>query len=186
MAAGSSKQPTWKLRPNNFKAIALEHEAALEAAARKEAEEKAFWEACPASECGPWPEEGGGGVDPHYRFMLTAGQTKALQYALTLGGTAAGQLLGKWLGPVGSAIGTAISDFSGAALEGLNYCLKAYYNAGSPSTYRCGIALEWLEAPAPPYILPVSAEFEDCFYDPKKKSKYDCYTSYSIGWKNLF
>jgi DNA-binding beta-propeller fold protein YncE len=54
---------------DQFKAIAIEHEAALEAAARQEAEERALLEACPASECGPFPEEGGAGevgaeVDP--------------------------------------------------------------------------------------------------------------------------
>jgi YD repeat-containing protein len=169
---------------DQFKAIAIEHEAALEAAARREAEEKAELEACPASECGPWPEEGGG-VDPEYHLMLTPGQTKLLQHALTVGGAAAGQLLGKWLGPVGGAAGAALSDLAGAGVEGLNYCLTAYYNAGSPNTYRCGVMLEWLEVPSPPYIFPLSAEFEDCFYDTKKKSKYDCYTSYTIAWTNL-
>lgn len=42
-----------------MKAIAVEHEAALEAAARQEAEERARLEECPPTACGPWPDEGG-------------------------------------------------------------------------------------------------------------------------------
>jgi len=61
----------WEAAAEQLKAIAVEHEAALEAAARKEAEERAFWEACPASAChvdgpgegnlegSPEPSEGG-------------------------------------------------------------------------------------------------------------------------------
>jgi hypothetical protein len=73
---------------DQFKAIAVEHEAALEAAARKEAEEKAQREACPASECGPWPgggnfpEPGEGGaeeVDPE--GILTGKQALKLKGA---------------------------------------------------------------------------------------------------------
>jgi hypothetical protein len=44
-----------------LKGMAVEHEAALEEAARLQAEEEARLHACPASECGPWPEEGGAG-----------------------------------------------------------------------------------------------------------------------------
>jgi YD repeat-containing protein len=52
---------------DQFKAIAVEHEAAQEAAARREAEEKArldeLFNACPATACGPFPEEGGAEVE---------------------------------------------------------------------------------------------------------------------------
>jgi YD repeat-containing protein len=80
---------------DQLKAIAIEHEAAREAAARKEAEEKAFWEACPASECHvDGPGEGncevncvtGGGEaepeDPYEWAMLTEDQ--GLAYAADL------------------------------------------------------------------------------------------------------
>ncbi len=69
---------------DQFKAIALEHEAALEAAARLEAEEKAYT-GCRDYEhggakvpCGPSPTEGGAEPeDPHEWAMLAPYQTRA-------------------------------------------------------------------------------------------------------------
>jgi hypothetical protein len=145
--------------------------------------EKEFWEHPPWD---PPPQNEGAPVDPHIRWMLGAGSTKALMYALTVGGPLAAQLLSKWFGPDGGAVAAIISAISGDAVEGLNLCLTAWYDSGKPSGYRCGIRAEWWDLPGPPYIFPISMEFEDCFYDAKKRSKYDCWTTYTISWENLF
>jgi len=44
---------------NIMKGIAVQQEAAQQAAEAREAQERAALNACPASECGPWPEEEG-------------------------------------------------------------------------------------------------------------------------------
>jgi YD repeat-containing protein len=63
-----------------IRAIALEHEAALEAAARREAEEHAE-PPCPASACGPFPEEAPppteGGAEVHISVLEGEGATTA-------------------------------------------------------------------------------------------------------------
>jgi DNA-binding beta-propeller fold protein YncE len=185
--------PGWATAVSNGESAATlaEYAAKLEAARRK-AEQEALETAeriHGEEEAWPSPTEGGAegeAVDPQVRYMLSAWGTKLLVHALTVGGAAASQLLGKWFGPEAGVAGQLISTFAGEAVTGLNECLTAYYNSGQPTGYRCAVRLEWWDLPGPPYILPISAEFEDCFYDAKKKSRYDCYDAYSISWENLF
>ncbi len=133
-----------------FKAIALEQEAAYEVAARREAEENAFWEECPASECHvDGPGEGNCEVncveeveDPS--VLLTVTESFAVAAVLREGKNIAEALSHLKIPALAAQLINALASLAEPALSGLALGLETCYGALKGSTPGAGKCKLWL------------------------------------------
>lgn len=158
---------------DQFKAIAAEHEAALEAAARLEAEEKAYT-GCRDYEhggakvpCGTWPGAGGAEEfeieDPTGHHLYSASETLALAAELRSDATN-GDLIATvltllpYVGPAFASVG-AYTSYLNVWAHNLENCALAVGSSG-----RCWVTVTtWrLKNPIRTLVVPISGAEEPC------------------------
>ncbi|HEV2975127.1 MAG TPA: SMP-30/gluconolactonase/LRE family protein [Solirubrobacteraceae bacterium] len=181
----------WEAAAEQFKAIAVEHEAALEAAARREAEEKAHMEECPASEChvdgpgegnfegSPEPSEGGAeesdceygletgqgpigcGEDPEHHQFLTRGEAEETAFAFRVGGAALREEAEEVLGPVGALLVKLGTSYIDGIATNLELCAKLI---GPPisGAARCELTLYTFKVPLIGLEVPYKVGVQTC------------------------
>lgn len=154
-----------------FKAIALEQQAAYEAAASQEAEEEAFWNQCPASACHvDGPGEGNCEVncaveleDPTGSHLLDQAVVRQLAHELRSDATN-GSLISAaltFVPVVGEAFasGEAYAAYLEAWAANLDFCADSIGSTG-----RCWVTLTvWkIKLPLKTLVIPVKGSQEPC------------------------
>jgi YD repeat-containing protein len=170
---------------DQFRAVLVEHQAAVEAAARREAEERAAREACPPTACqvdgpgeGNFPEPGEGGaeeyVDPthdlkffHSKEAVTVGEI------FIYGGLAAKEEAEELAGPLGAAVADFTFPIARQIGEELVRCGDA--TGGGDSRNGCLLQLHTLGIPTPwgtiDTFIPTSIATVPCYYYKKAYGK---------------
>jgi tripartite motif-containing protein 71 len=155
-----------------FKATAVEHEAALEAAARLEAEEKLLHSGCVGTECVPGPGEGNCEVncvteiiDPTGSHLATYAET--MKYASELRTDASNadfiSSVLAYLPAVGEAFGSvqAYTAYLRVWAHNLEDCAVSV-----DATGRCWVTITvWkISNPIKTLVIPINGEQEPCFW----------------------
>ena len=172
-AAGVVQATYLEAAAQQFKAIALEQEAAQETAARREAEEAASWEECPASECHvDGPGEGNCEVncaeeveDPS--VLLTVSESFAVAALFREGGNIAEGLSHLKIPNLVSTLIQALAELAQPALSGLAGGLEACYltlSETGPESGRCKL---WANLAL--NFPPVEVGTEICWLKEEKK-----------------
>lgn len=155
--------------------IAIQENAEREEAKKQEAEEIAKMTECPASECGPWSEEGEL-EDPAVYLSVKTSITVAriLEHADDIG--KAIDQLKKYLGPVAGALAEVFAivggDLGDEIATGLDNCVAQVKDASSLIQYDgCKIYVEFFKTKhGIPY--PVYWGIETCWGDQKHPDDY--------------
>jgi YD repeat-containing protein len=172
---GIVKAPYLGAAVGEFKEISVREQSAYEESKKREAEEKAKMEGCPASEChvdGPGEGNLSGseqGEEPEEPYtvdpskLLIAGEARTLTYALRYGGTLVGIAwpeVGVFIEALEVLGGNAIAE----AAEKLERCYQPLYEEKLTGDARCKafVNLEW-------GIIPTSWGVEVCWKKEYKR-----------------
>jgi YD repeat-containing protein len=129
---------------------------------------------------------GSEGVDPTAAISLSGKLTKWLARALATGAPIISRLISKYGDAIGALIAAGLEVAAGESVKGLNRCYEAYQAAGGSKEYSCKVVYHYLALPGPPYQFPEELAFENCYsYRRYKREKESCYSTYTIGLKNL-
>lgn len=184
---GIIEAPYLEAAAGQMMSIAIQENAQREEAKRREAEEIAKMNECPASECGPWPEEEGEAYDPPGLASYNTTLRRAKQLEKDAANTA--------LLAYAAAFIPDFGEFVSGGIEGLRAALEASAKSlGGCSTargiegrkYKLGVCyIHETRLGYKGFSIPISAEAELCTYERTTKSGVNQYECLASGQKKV-